>query len=50
MPLRLRHGYAADLHRDLPTGDINQSKSSPLTRVRTATQPISIRFELVVSS
>ena len=47
MPLRLRHGYAVDFHRGLPTGDISRSRSSPLTRVRTATQPISIRFELV---
>ena len=47
MPLRPRHGYAADLHRGLPIGDINRSRSFPLTRVRTATQPISVRFELV---
>jgi len=25
MPLQPRHGYAVDLHRGLPTGDINQS-------------------------
>ena len=29
MPLRHRHGYAADIHRGLPTGDINQPRSSP---------------------
>jgi len=29
MPLQLRHGYAADLHRDLPTGDINRPRSFP---------------------
>jgi hypothetical protein len=29
MPLRHRHGYAADLHRDFPAGDINQPRSSP---------------------
>ena len=52
MPLRLRHGYAADLHRGLPTGDINQPKSSPhvAVEVRAATQPRSVRFELVVFS
>jgi hypothetical protein len=30
MPLRPRHGYAVAIHRGLPTGDINQSQSSPL--------------------
>jgi hypothetical protein len=40
MPLRLRHGDAADFHRGLPTGDINQPKSSlHVMRVRAATQP-----------
>ena len=29
MPLRPCHGYAADLHRGLPTGDINRRKESP---------------------
>lgn len=47
MPLRSRHDYAAAFHRGLPISDINRSRSFPLTRVRTATQPISIRFELV---
>ncbi len=53
MPLRHRHGYAADLHRGLPTGDINQPQSSPHLHhvgVRAATQPRSVRFELVVQS
>jgi len=40
MPLRHRHGYAADLHRGLPTGDINQSRSShPSWRVGTRRDP-----------
>ncbi len=58
MPLQHRHGYAADLHRGLPTGDITQSKSSPdhhtdtalgdvVIGVRAAIQPRSARFELV---
>ncbi len=62
MPLQHRHGYAADLHRGLPTGDITQSRSSPdhhtdpadepglggaVTGVRAAIQPRSARFELV---
>ena len=29
MPLQHRRGYAADLHRGLPTGDITQPRSSP---------------------
>jgi hypothetical protein len=29
MPLRSRHGYAADLHHGLPTGDITQPRSPP---------------------
>jgi hypothetical protein len=54
MPLQHRRGYAADLHHGLPTGDITQSRSSPpgtgntgAARVRAATQPISVRLELV---
>ena len=31
MPLRPRHGYAADLHRGLLTGDINRQKESLAT-------------------
>ena len=54
MPLRPRHGYAADLHRDLPAGDINQPGSSLCRRVaaevRAAAQPTSARFELVALS
>ena len=54
MPLRSRHGYAADLHHGLPTGDITQPRSSPpdnknivvVVRVRVADQPRSARFEL----
>jgi hypothetical protein len=30
MPLRPRHGYAAALHRGLPTDDLNRPRSSPL--------------------
>jgi hypothetical protein len=45
MPLRLRHGYAAGIHRGLPIGNIDQPRSSPhFARIRTATQPISVRF------
>ena len=29
MPLPHRHDYAADLHRGLPTGDINRPKGVP---------------------
>ena len=29
MPLPHRHNYAADLHRGLPTGDINRPKEFP---------------------
>jgi hypothetical protein len=50
MPLQHRRGYAADLHRGLPTGDITQPGSSPpriVWRVRAAIQPRSARFELV---
>ena len=50
MPLRLRHGYAADLHRCLPTSDIDRPRSFLLMQVRTATQHRSVRFKLVVSS
>jgi hypothetical protein len=41
MPLQHRHSYAAAFHYGLPTGDINQPRSSPLTieRMRIATQP-----------
>ena len=50
MPLRYRHGYAAGFHRGLPAGDINRrgsSRRTTSTSVRTATQPRSVRFELV---
>ena len=51
MPLQHRRGYAADLHRGLPTGDITQSRSSQhdanAVPVRAATQPISVSLELV---
>src|SRR4051794_30778214 len=54
MPLQHRHGYAAGLHRGLPTGDITQPGSSPTgpavghaDRVRAAIQPRSARLELV---
>jgi hypothetical protein len=52
MPLRHRHGYAADLHRDLPASDINQPRSSSSVmkgRVRAAIQPASTGFELAVA-
>lgn len=50
MPLRHRHGYAAGFHRGLPTGDINQPRSSPPAGwVRTAIQPASTGFELAVA-
>lgn len=29
MPLRPRHGYAAELHRDLPAGDIEPAQEFP---------------------
>src|SRR3954462_12097903 len=55
MPLQHRHGYAAGIHRGLPTGDINRPRSSPTgdvsdhaDRVRAAIQPRSARLELVV--
>jgi hypothetical protein len=45
MPLRLRHDYAADIHRGLPIDDINRPRSSlRFVQVRAATQPISVRF------
>ena len=54
MPLQHRHGYAAGLHRGLPTGDITRPGSSPTghavghaDRVRAAIQPRSARLELV---
>ncbi len=50
MPLRPRHGYAAALHRGLPAGDIEPAQEFPAKRVRAATQPRSVRFELVVRS
>jgi hypothetical protein len=51
MPQRHRHDYAADLHHGLPASDTNQPRSSPArpsARVRTAYQPRSTGFELVV--
>ena len=51
MPLQLRHGYAAVFHRGLPAGDITRPRSSPTGwpgRMCVATQPRSVRFELVV--
>ena len=51
MPLQPRYGYAAGIHHGLPTSNIDQSKSSPpdtIEWVRAATQPRSIRFELVL--
>ena len=33
MPLQHRHGYAAGLHRGLPTGDINRPKEFADVRV-----------------
>ena len=51
MPLQLRHGYAAVLPHGLPAGDIYQPRSSPTgqtRRVCVATQPLSVRLELVV--
>lgn len=50
MPLRHRPGYAVDLHQGLPAGRDTRPRSFPpgtARRVRTATQPISARFELV---
>jgi hypothetical protein len=52
MPLRHRHGYAAGLHRGLPTSAINPAKEFPTRRngqVRTAIQPTSTGFELAVA-
>ena len=49
MPLRPRHGYAADLHRGLPAGDLKPAREFPARheeRVRTAIQPISTGLEL----
>jgi hypothetical protein len=51
LPLRHRHGYAADLHRGLPTGEHMAVKEFPTTRQVAGahrTQPISARLELVV--
>jgi hypothetical protein len=50
MPLSHRHKYAAGFPHGLPTGDINQPRSSPRplrARVRATTQPTSVRLELV---
>jgi hypothetical protein len=48
MPLRSRPGYAADLPRGLLAGDIIRAEEfSARRRIRTATQPPSVRFELV---
>jgi hypothetical protein len=49
MPLRHRHGYAADLHRGLPTSAIKPAKEFPARhdgQVRAAIQPTSTGFEL----
>ncbi len=48
MPLRHRHGYAADIHRGLRTDDQNRWRSSPPHTwwVRATDQPRSVRFEL----
>ena len=48
MPLRHRHGYAADIHRGLRTDDLNRFQEFPTTTwwVRAANQPRSVRFEL----
>ena len=49
IPRQHRHGYAAGIHRGLPASDLTGRRvpRSPMTeRVRTATQPISARFEL----
>jgi hypothetical protein len=54
MPLQHRHGYAAGIHRGLPTGDIDRPRSSPTgdalghaDRVARCFQPRSARLELV---
>jgi len=39
MPLQHRHGYAAGIHRGLPTGDITQSRSSPDHHTDTTVEP-----------
>jgi hypothetical protein len=39
MPLPHRHDYAADLHRGLPTGDINRPKEFPAIHDGDAQQP-----------
>ena len=52
MPLRHRHGYAADLHRGLPTSDTTPAKEFPARhhgQVRTAIQPRSTGFELAAA-
>jgi hypothetical protein len=53
MPLRPRHGYAADLHHGLPAGDTEPAQEFPARhegQVRAAIQPISTGFELADSS
>jgi hypothetical protein len=53
LPLRHRHGYAVDLHRDLPGPHHATCLEVPADRHRpavcTATQPTSTGFELVTS-
>ncbi len=49
LPLRHRHGYAADLHRGLPSQRIQPARKFPARheeRVRAAIQPLSAGFEL----
>jgi hypothetical protein len=36
MPLRYRHGYAADLHRGLPAGDLKPAQEFPTPVMRGA--------------
>ena len=52
MPLQHRHTYVADFRYGLLTGDINQPGEFPafFQQVCVATQPESVRFELVVRS
>ena len=50
LPQRHRHDYAVGFHRGLPPKGISSGKEFPTSTrrsVRTATQPISARFELV---
>jgi hypothetical protein len=50
LPMRSRHGYAVDLHRDLPGPTCETvpevPRPTPVERVRTAHQPRSTGFEL----